>query len=191
MEAEISSFDPAIMTGTSTFRPVSSMFDMLTNLFDPTTDIKPDLAESWEIAPDATSVTMKLRPGVKFHDGTDVNADAVVFSFERMLNTKSPDYHGPYAFPPFFYPDLQDVHRDRPDDRQIRAHPAGRDFFSASGLEHRLDRQPTAAKAAGKDFQNKPVGAGPFKSVSIGKKTSRRRWKPFPATGAARRNCKR
>src|SRR5690242_4974688 len=96
MEAEISSFDPAIMTGTSTFRPVSSMFDMLTNLFDPTTDIKPDLAESWEIAPDAMSVTMKLRPGVKFHDGTDLNADAVVFSFERMLNTKSPDYHGPY-----------------------------------------------------------------------------------------------
>src|SRR4051812_41840889 len=84
MEAEISSFDPAVMTGTSTFRPVSSMFDMLVNLFDNTTDIKADLAEKWDVAEDGVSVTAHLRPGVKFQDGTDLNADAVVFSFERM-----------------------------------------------------------------------------------------------------------
>src|SRR5262245_41398103 len=104
MEAEISSFDPAVMTGTSTFRPVSSMFDMLVNLFDTTTDIKPDLAEKWDVAEDGMSVTAHLRPGVKFQHGTDLNADAVVFSFERMLNPNSPDYHGPYTFPSFFYP---------------------------------------------------------------------------------------
>ncbi|HET7093881.1 MAG TPA: ABC transporter substrate-binding protein [Thermomicrobiales bacterium] len=163
MEAEISSFDPAIMTGTSTFRPVSSMFDMLTNLFDPTTDIKPDLAESWEIAPDATSVTMKLRPGVKFHDGTDVNADAVVFSFERMLNTKSPDYHGPYAFPPFFYPTYKTSTAVDPMTVKFELTQPDATFFSALVWNTGSIVSPTAAKAAGKDFQNNPVGAGPFK----------------------------
>ncbi|HEU5434296.1 MAG TPA: ABC transporter substrate-binding protein [Thermomicrobiales bacterium] len=165
MEAEISSFDPAIMTGTSTFRPVSSMFDMLTNLFDPTTDIKPDLAESWEIAPDATSVTMKLRPGVKFHDGTDVNADAVVFSFERMLNTKSPNYHGPYAFPPFFYPTYKTSTAVDPMTVKFELTQPDATFFSALVWNTGSIVSPTAAKAAGKDFQNKPIGAGPFKFV--------------------------
>jgi peptide/nickel transport system substrate-binding protein len=165
MEAEISSFDPAVMIGTSTFRPVSSLFDMLTNLFDPTTDIKPDLAESWEIAPDATSVTMKLRPGVKFHDGTDVNADAVVFSFERMLNTKSPDYHGPYPFPPFFYPTYKTSTAVDPMTVKFELTQPDATFFSALVWNTGSIVSPTAAKAAGKDFQNKPIGAGPFKFV--------------------------
>jgi peptide/nickel transport system substrate-binding protein len=46
---------------------------------------KPRLAESWEIADDLMSITFKLREGVNFHDGTPFNADAVVFSFERIF----------------------------------------------------------------------------------------------------------
>jgi peptide/nickel transport system substrate-binding protein len=166
MEAEISSFDPAVMTGTSTFRPVSSMFDMLTNLWDQTTDIQPDLAESWEIAPDATSVTMKLREGVKFHDGTDLNADAVVFSFERMLNPDSPDYHGPYAFPAFFYPTYKSSTAVDPLTVRFDLTQPDATFFSALVWNTGSIVSPTAAKAAGADFQNAPVGAGPFKFVS-------------------------
>ncbi len=166
MEAEISSFDPAVMTGTSTFRPVSSMFDMLTNLWDQTTDIQPDLAESWEIAPDATSVTMKLREGVKFHDGTDVNADAVVFSFERMLNQDSPDYHGPYSFPAFFFPTYKTSTAVDPLTVRFDLTQPDATFFSALVWNTGSIVSPTAARAAGADFQNAPVGAGPFKFVS-------------------------
>jgi peptide/nickel transport system substrate-binding protein len=166
MEAEISSFDPAVMTGTSTFRPVSSMFDMLTNLWDQTTDIQPDLAESWEIAPDAMSVTMKLRPDVKFHDGTALDAAAVVFSFERMLNQESPDYHGPYAFPGFFYPSYKTSTAVDPLTVRFDLTQPDATFFSALVWNTGAIVSPTAAKAAGKDFQNTPVGAGPFKFVS-------------------------
>jgi peptide/nickel transport system substrate-binding protein len=166
MEAEISSFDPAVMTGTSTFRPVSSMFDMLTNLWDETTDIQPDLAESWEIAPDAMSVTMKLRPGVKFHDGTDLDAEAVVFSFERMLNPESPDYHGPYAFPAFFYPSYQTSTAVGPLTVRFDLKQPDATFFSALVWNTGAIVSPTAAKAAGPDFSTSPVGAGPFKFTS-------------------------
>jgi peptide/nickel transport system substrate-binding protein len=166
MEAEISSFDPAVMTGTSTFRPVSSMFDMLTNLWDETTNIQPDLAESWEIADDAMSVTMKLRPGVKFHDGTDLDAEAVVFSFERMLNPESPDYHGPYAFPAFFYPSYQTSTAVDPMTVRFELTQPDATFFSALVWNTGSIVSPTAAKAAGAEFQNAPVGAGPFKFAS-------------------------
>jgi len=45
--------------------------------------IKPSLAEKWEVAPDAQSATFHLRQGVKFHDGTPFNAEAVKFNFDR------------------------------------------------------------------------------------------------------------
>ena len=45
--------------------------------------IKPGLAESWQ-QPDPKTLIFKLRRGVKFHDGTDFNAEAVKFNFNRM-----------------------------------------------------------------------------------------------------------
>jgi ABC-type transport system substrate-binding protein len=47
--------------------------------------IRPFLATSWEIAPDKLSVTFHLRKGVRFHDGTDFNADAVKFTLDAAI----------------------------------------------------------------------------------------------------------
>src|SRR5262249_15319319 len=58
-------------------------------LFDVTPDLKivPQLATGYEWAADSRSVTIKLRPGVKFHDGEPFNAEAVKFNIERHINT--------------------------------------------------------------------------------------------------------
>jgi peptide/nickel transport system substrate-binding protein len=47
--------------------------------------LKPELAESWQIAPDGMSVTFKLRRDAKFHDGTSVTAKDVKWSFDRAV----------------------------------------------------------------------------------------------------------
>src|SRR5215813_1228281 len=51
----------------------------------------PDAAESWQISPDGLLYTFKLRDNVLFHDGTTVDAAAVKFSIDRLMdpNTKS------------------------------------------------------------------------------------------------------
>jgi peptide/nickel transport system substrate-binding protein len=48
--------------------------------------IEPLLAEKWTANENSTEWTFNLRQGVKFHDGTDFNADAVVFNFQRMAD---------------------------------------------------------------------------------------------------------
>jgi len=47
--------------------------------------LEPELAESWQIAPDGNSVLFKLRKNAKFHDGTPVTAADVKWSFERAI----------------------------------------------------------------------------------------------------------
>lgn len=67
-------------------------FEVLENVFDtlvePDADLemRPALAESWEVSPDQLSWTFHLRPGVTFHDGSPFTADDVVFSYRRILD---------------------------------------------------------------------------------------------------------
>ena len=60
---------------------------------DKLADIRPGLAESWiQSKSDATKWTFSLRKGVKFHDGSDFNADAAIWNLERFYNTKSAQF---------------------------------------------------------------------------------------------------
>lgn len=66
------------------------IFDTLVDFKDGSTELKPGLAESWKANKDATKWTFKLRKGVKFHDGSNFNADAVVFNMQRWWDPKHP-----------------------------------------------------------------------------------------------------
>ncbi len=60
---------------------------------DKASDLVPGLATEWKIdATDKTKWTFKLRPGVKFHDGSEFDAAAVVWNFEKLLNQQAPQF---------------------------------------------------------------------------------------------------
>jgi peptide/nickel transport system substrate-binding protein len=67
---------------------VTSEVDLAKHSFKPDSLVG-DLAESWEIAPDRSSITFKLRPNATFSDGSPVTAEDVVYSFKRMLALRS------------------------------------------------------------------------------------------------------
>ena len=54
--------------------------------------LKPQLAESWDISEDGLVYTYHLRSGVRFHDGTPFDAEAVKFNFDRFMDTEAPHY---------------------------------------------------------------------------------------------------
>ena len=62
------------------------MFDTLITYKQGTAELAPALALEWTPNADFTEWTFKLREGVKFHDGTDFNAEAVCFNFNRWVN---------------------------------------------------------------------------------------------------------
>lgn len=79
---------PGIMTGqflqSSAILPSTKIFESLLS-YDFQLNPKPNLAESWTIAPDGKRYTFKLRKNVKWHDGKPFTADDVVFTFGEYL----------------------------------------------------------------------------------------------------------
>jgi ABC-type transport system substrate-binding protein len=115
-------------------------------------EFEPLLAESWECAPDKSSYIFKLRQGVKFHDGTDFNAQAVKWNLDQWV--KSPR------------PRLDKVESiEVIDDYTIKFHLKGWEAIFLSDLaKDTYIISPTAFKKNGEKWADThPVGTGPFK----------------------------
>src|SRR5881628_261664 len=90
MEAEPPGLDPGQALGIHTLRVTAEIFETLVATAADSTDIVPGLAESWTTSADGLAWTFKLRPGVRFHDGTPLDASAVKFTFDRVIDPSHP-----------------------------------------------------------------------------------------------------
>ncbi|MCC5778705.1 ABC transporter substrate-binding protein [Nitratireductor sp. B36] len=86
---DVSTLDPAIGYDWQNWSMIKSLFDGLMDYVPGTTELRPEIAESYEISGDGTVFTFKLRDGVKFHNGRDLTAEDVKYSIERTVNPKT------------------------------------------------------------------------------------------------------
>jgi oligopeptide transport system substrate-binding protein len=86
---DISTLDPAIGYDWQNWSIIKSLYSRLMDYAPGTTELKPDLAESFTISPDGLTYTFKLRHGVKFHNGRELTADDVAYSLDRTINPKT------------------------------------------------------------------------------------------------------
>jgi len=115
--AEPQSLDPQVATAANDSRILVNVYDGLVRNGEGKLDIEPALATRWEISPDGLTYRFHLREGVKFQDGTPFNAEAVKFTFNRMLDDKNP-WHNTGPFPlSFFFSSIKTI--ETPDENTL------------------------------------------------------------------------
>ncbi len=161
--AEPKSLDPAVDTAVNDFRILMNVYDGLVRYKPGTLQPEPALAKSWDISDDGLTYTFHLRDGVKFHDGSPFNADAVKFNFDRMLNKDDPYYDtGPFPLA-FFFSSIDTVTVVDDLTVKFKLKQPYAPFLSNLAYPTGLIVSPTAVKKYGKDYGRHPSGTGPFK----------------------------
>ena len=82
---DVPNFDPHVATGYSASMLLRNTYDSLVRVEGTPPKPVPHLAASWTVSEDGTEYVFKLDPSAKFHDGSPVTAEAVQYSFNRLL----------------------------------------------------------------------------------------------------------
>ena len=163
---DIITLDPGNLNDGQSIHVGDNIFEGLLEYEAGTTDIKPCLATSWEISADGTEIVFKLRKEVKFHDGTDFNADAVVFSFARQYDTNHPYYqYGEWPYWGYMFGDVDRM--EKIDDYTVKLvlkRPNASIITSLAMFTVNIVSPANAEKYKEDAFKN-PCGTGPFKFV--------------------------
>lgn len=191
MEAEPPNLDPAQYSGLHSARPIRRMFEGLTRQKEDSTDVEPSLAKSWEISPDGRVYTFKLREGVRFHDGTSLDATAVKSSLDRPIDPNHPAYKwGKWSFVTGNLSVVKQVEVVDPLTVRVTLKSAYAPFLVSLADVSTYVVSPKAVDASKEDFPNHPVGTGPYRfgSWNRGSQILLERWDGYwgPRPRAAR-----
>jgi peptide/nickel transport system substrate-binding protein len=113
------------------------------------------LAESWEISEDNKEITLKLREGITFQDGSEFNADAVKFTFERLadVGAKNPNFEMAKGIT---------VEVVDPLTAKLIFEQPNAAFFNAFTGGYGAMLTPGYTEEAGDDYAREPIGTGPY-----------------------------
>jgi peptide/nickel transport system substrate-binding protein len=129
-----------------------------------TMDVEPQLATSWEVSKDGLVWTFKLRKGVKFHDGTPFNANAVKVSFERVIDKNHPSHkYGTWRYPALGLGPVKEVRIIDDYTVALRTEKPYAPLVANLALWLCPILSPAAIEKYKEDIGRNPVGTGPFK----------------------------
>lgn len=168
---DVATLDPAIGYDWQNWSMIKSLFDGLMDYEPGTTNLRPGLAESYEISDEGQTFTFKLRSGVKFHNGREMTADDVKYSLDRVTNpeTQSPgagffgSIKGYDQMSDGSATSLEGVSVIDPMTVKIELSRPDATFLHVMALNFASIVAKEAVMEAGADFGKVPVGTGAFK----------------------------
>lgn len=154
--------DPALIDDGESSKPICQMYEGLLKYGDNNTEVKPCLAESWEVSEDGLTYTFKLRQGVKFHDGTDFNAEAVKYNVDRQTVNKTEDM----LYADFVFGDVAACNVIDDYTVEIVLNKVSTPFLNNLAMSLGAPMvSPTACEANNNNLNEAPCGTGPYKFV--------------------------
>jgi len=157
--SEPSTLDPQLVTDQASIEICIKVFDTLVHFAPGTTEIEPGLAKSWDVSDDGLEYTFYLREGVKFHNGRNMTADDVKYSFDRLV---SEELASPRAT---FASEISDVTVVNATTVKLTLEYPFIPFLSKLAYPSFAPLPQEEVEAAGEDWSKNPVGTGPFKFV--------------------------
>jgi peptide/nickel transport system substrate-binding protein len=150
--------DPLVVTSDrQSWAFLIAVYDQWIYIDPMTQEFTPGLLEEWSLAPDGLSAVLKVRPGVKFHDGTLLNAEAVKFTFDRLVD---PSWEGGKLR-------VGDYdHTEIIDDltaKVVFSKPFPWFLYRLAQCETSPVSPAAVKKYGNEEFKNYCIGAGPFK----------------------------
>ncbi|TJZ83903.1 ABC transporter substrate-binding protein [Paracoccus hibiscisoli] len=168
---DVATLDPAIGYDWQNWSMIKSLFDGLMDYVPGTTELRPGLAESYEVSEDGTVFTFALRQGVTFHNGREMTAEDVKYSLDRVTlpETQSPGA-GFFASIQGFdeistgaADTLSGVEVVDPQTVRITLSRPDATFLHVMALNFASVVPREAVEEAGADFGKVPVGTGAFR----------------------------
>lgn len=168
------SLDPAQAAGEASGAVLAQIFDGLVELDPVTGEPCPSIAREWQVDRDGKAYTFTLDPAARFHNGRAVEADDVVYSFERLLAPETASPHrwileavrGSEDYAAGRTHRLAGVRSLSPDTVRIELSRPHGPFLSLLAMEPASILPREVYAEPGNDTGGRPVGAGPFELAS-------------------------
>ncbi|MGE3830664.1 MAG: ABC transporter substrate-binding protein, partial [Parvibaculaceae bacterium] len=170
---DLTTLDPQVGYDWQNWSVIKSIFDGLMDYKPGTTELEPDLAESYTVSDDGLTYTFKLRPGVKFHNGRPLTPADVKYSLERAVNPATQSPGGGYFSAIEGYDDLAGGKATElsgvriVDDKTVSITLTRPDatFLHLMAINFAYVVPKEEVEKAGADWGKQPVGTGAFKFV--------------------------
>ncbi|MCW8060083.1 ABC transporter substrate-binding protein [Agrobacterium tumefaciens] len=155
--ADVDTLDPAVSRSTPSQIVINNIFNTLVRWKDTKlSELVPDLAESWSKSSDGLKWTFKLREGVKFHDGTPFDSEAVKFNLDRVAD---PELGSPNRS---LFSSISKVTALDPQTVEIETKEPSPTLLEILAEEYSSISSPTAVRKSGRAYSRNPVGTGPY-----------------------------
>lgn len=165
--ADAQKLDPADVDDGESVNTMAQIFEGLVGFAEGTLQVEPRLADSYSISADGLQYTFTIREGVRFHDGTPLNADTASFSFLRQMDPQHPAHFATASFQYWqnLYADIERV--EVVDEWTLRLHLARPNAALLTSLASFpvWIISPAAFAKHGDRMPFHPVGTGPYRFV--------------------------
>ena len=169
-----------------------NVYDGLVRYASGTLEVEPALASDWTISDDGTVYTFTLRDGVSFHDGSPFDAEAVVFNFERIADTRITPTTTPVPSRcRSFFSAVESVEATGEMEVTFTLNAPYAPFLSNLAYPTGLIVSPAAGDGPRVRLRPQPVGDRPLHLHRVAVQRGRGGRGPIPTTGTARPSLRR